>query len=45
MTGRVKQRFVEEGFDVCLGRKPSIKVKDKKRMGKMLRSDVKARYA
>ena len=30
MIGRVKQRFVEEGFEACLGRKPITKTKTKK---------------
>jgi hypothetical protein len=35
MIDRVKQRFVEEGFDVCLGRKAAIKVRDKKADGEV----------
>ena len=33
MIDRVKQRFVEEGFEACLDRKPIIKTKTKKADG------------
>src|SRR5580658_9279735 len=33
MIDRVKQRFVEEGFDVCLERKPLNRIKPKKADG------------
>ena len=35
MIDRVKQRFVEEGFEVCLERKPMSKVKEKKADGEV----------
>jgi transposase len=35
MIDRVKQRFVEEGFDACLDRKPLSKTKAKKADGDM----------
>jgi len=35
MIDRVKQRFVEEGFEVCLARKPMSKVKEKKADGEV----------
>ncbi len=33
MIDRVKQRFVEEGFEACLGRKPMSRTKEKKADG------------
>jgi transposase len=33
MVERVKKRFVEEGFEACLDRKPPAKVRDKKMDG------------
>jgi hypothetical protein len=35
MIDRVKQRFVEEGFEACLERKPMSKVKEKKADGEV----------
>lgn len=35
MIDRVKQRFVEEGFDACLERKPMSKTKEKKVDGEL----------
>ena len=35
MIDRVKQRFVEEGFDVCLDRKPMSRTKEKKVDGEL----------
>lgn len=35
MIDRVKQRFVEEGFDACLGRKAPIKAKERKADGEV----------
>ncbi len=35
MIDRVKQRFVEEGFEVCLDRKPMSKTKTKKADGEL----------
>ena len=35
MIDRVKQRFVEEGFDACLERKPLEKAKEKKADGEV----------
>lgn len=35
MIDRVKQRFVEEGFDACLERKPMSKTKEKKIDGEL----------
>ena len=35
MIDRVKQRFVEEGFDVCLERKPLSRTKEKKADGEL----------
>ena len=35
MIDRVKQRFVEEGFDACLERKPMIRTKEKKADGEL----------
>lgn len=35
MIDRVKQRFVEEGFEACLARKPMSKTKEKKADGEV----------
>src|SRR5690606_35700720 len=35
MIDRVKQRFVEEGFEACLARKPMSKVKERKADGEV----------
>ena len=35
MIDRVKQRFVEEGFDACLERKPMSRTKEKKADGEL----------
>ena len=35
MIDRVKQRFIEEGFDACLARKPLSKGKEKKADGEL----------
>lgn len=35
MIDRVKQRFVEEGFEACLDRKPMSKVKERKADGEV----------
>ena len=35
MIDRVKQRFVEDGFDACLGRKAPLKAKEKKADGEV----------